>query len=643
MIKIKLLLLLLFIGLNNASAQSIAPDSIIHIIPEPVSVKIKPGYFSLTKSTTIISPDTRTRDIAEMMKTSLYTSTRYHIAVKNYEHGRGNSLITILLNKVPDTLLGDEGYKLVISQKQILISANKVQGLFYGGQSLIQLLPTNTEDGKHSSDSTWNLPCVEITDYPRFEWRGMMLDVSRHFFSKKFVMKYIAEISRYKYNKLHLHLTDDQGWRIEIKGFPNLTKVGAWRVPRTGNWTGAKQYPPPQPGEKATYGGYYTQEDIKEIVAYAQEHFVSIIPEIDIPAHSLALIAAYPNLSCTKLQYLVNPLSPQTKAIDGKDQFPYDQVLCPSNDSTWMVLDSIFSQIARIFPGKYIHVGGDEVDSSFWKKDPKDSALMKQEGISTLNGLRCYFETRLEKLITSKGKKMIGWDEISDCGLDSETTVMSWRGMAGGIEAAKMGHHVIMTPGSFCYLDHCQGDPLVEPACYSMLRLKTCYEFEPVPKSVNPKYILGGQGNLWTADVPNYRDVNYMTWPRALALAEIFWSPKNRRDWDDFVKRVQYQFKYFDNAEVNYSKALYDPIISGIRDQDGSLHIKLATEISGLEIYYRFDGTNPDKFSPRYKGRPLDIPKGATEIRVIAYSQGKPISHQINCPVSLVATRVEKQ
>jgi hexosaminidase len=469
-------------------------------------------------------------------------------------------------------------------------------------------------------------------DYPRFGWRGLMLDVSRHFFSKQFVEAYIDEMAKYKYNIFHWHLTDDNGWRIQIKGLPRLTEVGAWRVPRTGRFG---RFAPPQPGEKATYGGYYTQQDIRDVVAYAKKRFITIVPEIDVPAHSLSLIAAYPNLSCTQLQYPVNPGS----SFYRKE----DNVLCVANDSTWLMLDKIFTQVAQLFPGPYIHVGGDEAYKGFWKECPKDQALMKREGITTLDGLQSYFEKKLEKIIISKGKKMIGWDEILEGGIAPEATVMSWRGMQGGIKAAQMGHEVIMTPTTYCYLDLYQGDPLIEPATYSRLRLSTCYKFEPVPEGVDPKYILGGQGNLWTESVPNERHAEYMTWPRAMALAEVFWSPDSARNWPDFVSRMQYRFKYMDAAHVKYARSAYDPIITGVRDANDSLQVRLATEIPGLDIYYTFDGTNPDQYYPKYQGAPLDIPKGATEIRVVTYRNGKPIGHQIDCPLSEVAKRVPKK
>jgi hexosaminidase len=366
-------------------------------------------------------------------------------------------------------------------------------------------------------------------------------------------------------------------------------------------------------------------EDIQEIVRYASRRFVTIVPEVDVPAHSLALIASYPNLSCTKEQY---PVWPQYQPRD------IDNVLCVADDSTWLILNKIFTQIAALFPGKYIHVGGDEANRSFWMKDPKDVALMKKEDIRTPAGLQSYFEKKLEKLIVSKGKKMIGWDEILEGGLAPEAAVMSWRGEQGGIKAAAMGHQVVMAPSGYNYINRGQGNPLIEPVAPGVILLSKCYKHDPVPPGVDPKYILGGEGCLWTEDVPDYRHAEYLTWPRALALAEVFWSPKEERNWDDFVGRVQVNFRYLRASETKYATSIYDPLITGIKGTDDSVRVKLATQIPGLDIYYTFDGTNPDNFYPQYQGRPLDIPKGATGIRVITYRDGKPIGHQVDCPLS---------
>lgn len=605
----------------------------VHIIPEPVSVQANDGRFLLTAATSIEVPagNPDCKRIGAMLADMLGTPTGYHLAV--HAPGSGGHAIQLKINRKPESSIGDEGYTLQVAPAAVTIAANKPQGLFYGIQTLLQLLPAQIESAQQVSGEEWRIPCVNIMDYPRFGWRGLMLDVSRHFFPKEVVKRYIDEMVKYKFNVFHWHLTDDNGWRIQIKSLPQLTEKGAWRVPRTGRWGSFEK---PQPGEKATYGGFYTQDDIREIVQYAQDRFVTILPEVDIPAHSLALISAFPNLSCTKLQYPVNPGSPFYKEEDN--------VLCVSNDSTYLILDKIFTEIAQLFPCPYIHVGGDEAYKGFWAKDPNDLALMKREHLDNVQDLQSYFVKKIEKMLQAKGKKLIGWDEILEGGLAPEATVMSWRGMKGGIEAAKMKHHVVMSPWGYAYLDLYQGDPLVEPATYGMLRLSTCYSFDPVPDSVDPKYILGGQGNLWTESVPNERHAEYMTWPRAMALSEVFWSPEQERNWDDFVTRMEANFKRLDAAQVKYARSVYDPIITAVKGTgaDTTLKVKLSAEIKGLDLYYTFDGTNPDRYYPKYEGTPLDIPKGAREIRVITYREGKPVGRQINFKLEDLRERLEK-
>ncbi len=323
--------------------------------------------------------------------------------------------------------------------------------MFYGLQTLLQLLPPDIEAAK-AVNRSWTIPCVNIVDYPRFGWRGLMLDVSRHFFTKEEVKRYIDEMAKYKYNVFHWHLSDDNGWRIEIKAFPELTQKGAWRVERVGRWG---TFAPAQPGEATPYGGFYTQDDIREIIRYAQDRYITILPEIDVPAHSLSMIAAMPNLSCTQLQYAVGP----GDSLRRKN----DNVLCIGNDSVYAVLDKVFTEIAALFPSKYIHIGGDEAFKGFWSNCPKCHKRMDKEHLKDVNELQSYFVKRMEKMLNSKGKKLIGWDEILEGGLAPEATVMSWRGMKGGIEAARMNHHVVMTPWDFCYLDLYQGETAAEP------------------------------------------------------------------------------------------------------------------------------------------------------------------------------------
>ncbi|CAL1519376.1 hypothetical protein MMC2321_03123 [Chitinophaga sp. MM2321] len=604
-------------------AQTAGQQPVLHIVPEPVSASVKDGYFSVNAGTRITAGAKEAMDIAGMLADMLNTPTGFKLSATQGNVGKSANAIVFTINSAKDKTLGDEGYTLKVSQNQVVIAANKPQGLFYGMQSLLQMLPPAIASDQVSKNMTWRIPCAEITDYPRFGWRGLMLDVSRHFFSKDFLKKYIDEMVKYKFNVFHIHLTDDQGWRIEIKGMPKLTELGAWRVPRQGSWW---SFLPPQPGEPATYGGFYTQEDMKEIIRYAQDRNVTILPEIDIPGHSLAALTAYPELACVADDYHVNPGS----------RF-YGQIcnaLCAGNEKTFEFLDVVYTEMAALFPGEYIHVGGDEAFKGFWEKCPKCQKRMKEEGLKNTEELQSYFIKRVEKILHAKGKKLIGWDEILEGGLAPDATVMSWRGMQGGINAAKMGHKVIMTPSKNTYLDLYQGDPTVEPETYSMLRLTNCYNFDPVPNGIDPKLILGGQGNLWTESVPTERHAEYMTWPRALALSEVFWSPKVKRNWLSFTNRMEWQFKYMDQSKVNYARSVYDVVITGVKGADDSLKIKLATEIPGYDIYYTFDGTNPDIYQKKYQGKPLDIPKGASQIRTNTFRNGWPVGKQVNSPVS---------
>src|SRR5690242_20642312 len=483
------LLVLLFFQffLNISFAQDFKKEDPFHIIPKPVSVSLDKGAFILNDQTRVVA-DSTSSDISVLLVQMLNESFGFHFVSKKENVSQKVNSIVLQINHQNNASLGNEGYNIHVSPKKILLSANTSHGLFYGIQTLMQLLPPHNGQAQ-TKNISYKIPCVTITDYPRFGYRGMMLDVSRHFFSKEFIKKYIDEMAKYKFNVFHWHLTDDQGWRLEIKGLPELTNIGAWRVARTGKWG---TFEMPQAGEKATDGGYYTQDDIREIVKYAKQRFIDILPEIDVPAHSLALIASYPNLSCTQQKY---PVSSQYTPKGT------DDVLCVANDSTWLILDKIFTQVAQLFPYEYIHTGGDEANRNFWMKDPKDQALMQKEEIKTPAELQSYFEKKLEKLILSKGKKMIGWDEIVEGGLAPEAVVMSWRGMKGGIEAAKQGHEVIMTPILETYLSRKQGDASVEPFGPGLLRMSTCYQFEPVPDGIDPKLILGGQASTWTEKI----------------------------------------------------------------------------------------------------------------------------------------------
>jgi len=596
-------------------------DQHLNLIPQPVEVQQLNGKFILSKSTTISYNKPEGRNVAEMLVKKLNTSTGY--SLKPQLSFRGS--VQLNLNGIHDQQLGREGYTLLSTPRSVIITANETAGLFYGMQTLLQLFPAEIES-KSAVTASWSIPTVKIKDYPRFGWRGIMLDVSRHFFSKEDVKSFIDQIARYKFNTFHWHLTDDHGWRVEIKSLPRLTEVGAWRVPRYGRF-GERTLP--KPGESATYGGFYTQDDIREIIRFAAERHVTIVPEIDVPGHSMAIIAAYPELSCRKdTSTKVNPGTHFAEWYgNGTFKMNIENTLNPSDEKVYEVLDKIFTELAELFPNPYIHVGGDECYKGYWKQDTGCQALMKKLKIRHVEDLQGYFMNRVEDILKSKGKKLIGWDEILEGGISPEATVMSWRGVRGGTEAAGMGHDVVMSPTTFAYLDYQQGESTIEPYVHASLRLKKCYSFEPVPDGVDAKYILGGQGNVWTEHIPTFRHAQYMTWPRGWALAEVYWSPEGSKDWNSFIDRAEKHFERSDLAAVNCSRSVYDAIIRTGRKND-KLMIEMDTEAPRMEIYYTTDGIMPDNYSLKYCG-PFELPEGPVSLRVITYRDGRPIGHLI--------------
>ena len=611
-----------------------AQNTPLNLIPQPVEIVQSSGTFTLTKATTITYNKADAKGTAELFLQKINTPTGFMLKAQEGKTG----MIQLNLNDTPNAQLGKEGYTFEATSKGIVISANQSAGLFYGMQTLLQLLPKEVES-KTVTNANWVIPAVKITDYPRFAWRGIMLDVSRNFFTKAEVKKYIDDIARSKYNTFHWHLTDDEGWRIEIKSLPKLTEIGAFRVPRTGHF-GDRE--PPKTGEKATVGGFYTQEDIKEIVKYAQERNVTIVPEIDVPGHSMAAIAAYPELS-TKHDpnTFVNPGAKIADWFDnGTFRLNYENALNPSDEKVYEFLDKVMTEVAALFPNQYIHVGGDECYKGYWAADAGCQALMKKLGIRHVEDLQGYFMNRLEKILEAKGKKLLGWDEILEGGISPNATVMSWRGVKGGIEAALMGHNVVMTPTTFAYIDYNQGDASIEPPIYAGLRVSKSYSFEPVPDGVDAKYILGGQGNLWAEQLPNLRHAEYMTYPRAWALSEVYWSQKSAKNWDNFSKRMEAHFDRADVAELNYSRAVYDVIIKPSFKND-KLMLELGSEIADLDIFYSTDDSMPDKFSPKYL-QPIALPDGPITLRVITYRAGKPIGHLITLKRAELETRAGK-
>ncbi|HEY2722356.1 MAG TPA: family 20 glycosylhydrolase, partial [Chitinophagaceae bacterium] len=612
--------------------------SSVSIIPLPVSITQKTGSFKVTNKTVIeaMSSDADVKRVGDFLSASFAIPAGYKIPIVSKAAG-GNSIRLMLLGTA-DKTIGNEGYKLSVTANQVTISANKPAGLFYGVQTILQLLPKEIESKKAEKNISWAIPAVEITDYPRFGWRGLMFDVARHFFTKQQVEQFIDDMVKYKFNLLHLHLTDDEGWRIEIKSLPNLTTVGAWNVKKTGTFGG---FSAPTADEPRNFGGFYTQDDIKEIVKYAKDRFVNILPEVDVPGHSLAAVVSYPELSCTQGAdtYHVNSGESFMDWSHGAPPIALvDNTLCPANEKVYDFLDKVFTELAQLFPFEYIHVGGDECPKNFWEKSDAIKGLMQKEGLKTQEEVQSYFEKRVEKIVESKGKKIIGWDEILEGGLAPNAAVMSWRGMQGGVAAAKMGHEVVMSPTTYTYLDYMQSDEVTEPPVYAELRLKKAYEFEPVPDSVDAKFIKGGQANLWTEQVYNMRHEQYMVWPRAFATAEAVWTPKEKRNWDDFASRVEKQFARFDVAEMKYAPSVYDPIFKASKNSNNQLVVELSTEINGLNTYYSFDNSFPDKFYPEYT-EPLVVPKDASTLRVITYRDGKPIGRMTTMPIEELKKR----
>lgn len=631
----RLFLFLFLLSLLNAKAQMSKPA----IIPEPVSVQTGAGTFTLPKTVAIEVPagDAHKAMVA-LLKARFSTPTGYKVTVAT---GAPTAAIRLQVNKTEDVTIGKEGYRLSVTPKGVTIKANAPAGLFYGAQTLVQLFPKELESAKLMSGVRWTAPAVEITDYPRFGWRGLMFDVSRHFFTKEEVKDYIDQMVRYKYNLLHLHLTDDQGWRLEIKGLPALTKIGAWNVKKEGYFY---TFSPPEPDEPRNYGGFYTQDDIRELVQYAKDRFVDILPEIDVPSHSLAAIASYPELSCTPEanKYQVNSGEPLMDWSRGAPPIALvDNTLCPANEKVYEFMDKVITQVAELFPFEYIHVGGDEAPHNFWEKNEQVKALMQREGLKTMEQVQEYFTRRMQKIVSAKGKKMIGWDEILEGGdLPKSVAVMSWRGTKWGIEAAKKGHEVVMSPTTFAYLDYMQGDPIIEPRIYASLRLSKAYEFDPLPEGVDKKYIKGGQGNLWTEQVYNMRHAEYMTWPRGWALAESVWSPKEKKNWNDFFSRVEAHFGRYDVAKIKYAPSVYDPIFKVSKAGNDGLKVELSTETKNLDVYYSFDNTFPDNYSPKYTS-PLTPPKDAVELKVVTYKGDKQVGRIITMPIEELKKRAD--
>lgn len=622
--------ILLVISLIILTLTSFSQDkSSIQVIPEPAQLKLKSGQFTFTPQTVVLLGDRNVdmKQVAQFFAEHLKVMGGPELQVGQYNPAEKRVHAVILAHPKERIWFHPEGYSLKITPDQIVVHATTGAGFFYGIQTLLQLLPADyCQTSKDAKSQTLSVPALEIRDHPRFPYRGMHLDVSRHFFPKEFVKKYIDLIAMYKMNTFHWHLTDDNGWRIEIKKYPKLTQVGAWHVDRESlPW---RERPAQRPGEEATYGGFYTQDDIREIVDYASKQYVTIIPEIEMPAHSVEVLAAYPQLSCTGGPFTVPPGS----------YWPNIDILCAGNDSVFTFLQDVLTEVMALFPSEYIHVGGDEADKTNWKSCQRCQARIQAEGLKDEKELQSYFMKRIEKFIVSKGRKMIGWDEILEGGIAPEATIMSWRGVEGGIAAAKQGHDAIMTPVSHCYFDYYQADPDFEPkAIGGMTTLKKVYAFEPVPEELTEeeaKHILGAQGNVWTEFIATPTHVEYMALPRMIALAEVVWSPKHLRNWNNFRLKLSDQFKRLDCMKVNYSRGSFKVNVSTITDpKTGEVRIQLDSEQPDAAIYYTLNGNDPSTASNRYS-EPFVI-TGNGFIKAGVFTEGKLMERVTEMPFLL--------
>jgi hexosaminidase len=512
------------------------------LIPLPQKIEPRSGSFQLSPQTSI-QVDASAREPGELLAAQLRRTTGYKLDLTEVARGTVARATILLTTKTGNADLGTEGYELEVSPAAVVIRAPQAVGVLYGVQSLLQLLPPELCGTQAVHQSVWSLPCLRITDRPGFKWRGFLLDSARHFFTKDEIKRTFDLMAAYKLNLFHWHLTDDQGWRLEIKRYPRLTGIGAWRKD-----IGFKLDPKSSTayGPDGRYGGFYTQADIRELVAYARVRGITILPEIEMPGHASAALAAFPEYSCSG--------GPYTTEAEGGI---FAGVYCAGKDETFEFLQNVLAEVIDLFPGKYVHIGGDEVPKENWKKCSKCQARMRQETLKTEQELQSYFVRRIEKYINSRGRNLIGWSEIREGGLAQNAVVMDWIG--GAVEAASAGHDVVMTPTSFCYLDYYQStNHATEPrAIGGYLPLSKVYSLEPIPANLPAQYqahILGAQGNLWTEYVPNFRHAQYMMFPRLCALAEAVWSSRSERGYDDFLSRLQAHFSRLDQEGVNYRK-----------------------------------------------------------------------------------------
>lgn len=579
----------LILGLLVLSSMAVMPalaQDRISLIPQPSTLEIHEGEFIFPSVTRVYAFD-EFSDLASLLSEHPYAHFTPVERIKSHKRIPASGIRLILADEA-DKLPAD-AYRLMVDTGGIAITAHQPAAIINGILTVLQLAYTQP-NGRI-------LPAMLIEDRPRFAYRGLHLDVSRHFYPLSFLKKFIDLMALYKFNTFHWHLTDGAGWRLEIKQYPELTQQAAWRTHVNWKdwWQNGRRYL--NEGDPNASGGYYTQNEARELVAYAARKGITVIPEIEMPGHSEEVLAMYPELSCS-----------------GQ---PYQQAeFCIGNEETFTFLTNVLSEVIDIFPSEYIHIGGDEASKESWKTCPKCQALMEKEGLKTVDELQSYAVKRMEAFLQSKGRKLIGWDEILEGGLSAGATVMSWRGEEGGVQAANAGHNVIMTPNSHLYFDYYQSDPRRQPeAIGGYIPLRKVYEYEPIPAEVaadKAKHILGAQGNIWTEYMPTSEHVEYMAFPRALALAEVVWSDPKQRDWADFYERLQQHYTLLQKLHVNYYRPSYEVDIAVRFNADTLTNtVSMSTEQYGTGIRYTTDGGDPDAKSALYT-EPIELSMPAT-------------------------------
>ena len=555
----------------------------ISIVPQPNDLVAGEGSFTLTRKTVFVADDqAELRSVIAFFNAKIKTATGFNLAVQTGDASSNYIAVKI----VPESEMGDEAYALTVTEAGVAIEAKTARGAFYGLQTMLQLLPAEIESQQIVTNVLWEMPTVSIKDAPQFPYRGMHLDVCRHFIPVEDIKTHLDMMALFKLNKFHWHLTEDQAWRIEIKKYPLLTELGATRVE----------------GEGFVHEGFYSQDEVREIVAYAAERYIDVIPEIELPGHALAALVGYPQFSCTGGPF-------EMRIIWGVEE----DVYCAGKEETFAFLEDIIDEVVDLFPYEYFHIGGDECPKDRWKECADCQARIKAEGLKDEHELQSYFVQRIEKVLLAHDRKMIGWDEILEGGLAATATVMSWRGEAGGIEAAEMGHDVIMTPGGWCYLDHFQGSNKVEPVAISgYTTLEKSYSYHPIPEVLSPenaKHVLGTQGNVWTEYMYTPELVEYFVYPRIIALAEVGWTKRELKDYESFLKRMHKQFVRMDMHDINY----HIPLPEGVKNQEAfteSIALEFTTT-RPVKLVYTLDGTEPQANSPVYTA-PLEFTESAT-------------------------------